>query len=246
MKKSFPVVVLFAVFLSMVFVGYKVSAGSGADAYKKADLKTGGLLYDKWFKLTGSKPEGTHPAYPAEGKQSGDSTWRCKECHGWDYIGKDGRYKSGSHYTGIPGLLDSRDKSPEALYAALSGSPHGFSGQIDENSLWALVKFIKEGQMDVRPYLDVSGGAKGSAVTGKDLYEKNCQKCHGVDGNTLDFNAKKDGVQGIGFLANDNPQESLHKIRWGHPGSKMPSMITEANLSDQETVDILAYSQTLE
>lgn len=247
MKRILPVAVIVAVFISMIFIGYKVSAVSASDWYERADLKSGGLLYDKWFKLTGSKPEGTHPAYPAEGKQSGDSTWRCKECHGWDYVGKDGRYGSGSHFTGIPGLLDSRNKEPEALYSALSGtgSPHDFSKEINEDFRWALVKFIKEGQMDMRPYLDKSGQAKGSVTAGQALYGKNCEKCHGADGNAIDFNGKKEGLQGVGFLTNDNPQESLHKIRWGHPGSEMPSMVTDAGLSDQETVDILAYSQTL-
>ena len=51
----------------------------------------GGQLYDKWWAVLGhDKPKQTHPAYPAEGKQKGDSTWRCKECHGWDYRGADG------------------------------------------------------------------------------------------------------------------------------------------------------------
>lgn len=31
---------------------------------------------------------------------------------------------------------------------------------------------------------------------------------------------------GVGWLSNDNPQETLHKIRWGHPGTGMPSMVT--------------------
>ena len=56
---------------------------------------------------------------------------------------------------------------------------------------------------------------------------------------------KKEGIQGIGWLARKNPQESLHKIRWGNPGSDMPSMVVDAGLSDAESVDILAYSATL-
>jgi len=28
--------------------------------------------------------------------RSGKDTWRCKECHGWDYMGVDGAYGSGS------------------------------------------------------------------------------------------------------------------------------------------------------
>ncbi len=42
----------------------------------------------------------------------------------------------------------------------------------------------------------------------------------------------------------DNPQETLHKIRWGHPGTAMPSMV-DVGLTDQQIGDILAYAQTL-
>ena len=45
----------------------------------------------------------------------------------------------------------------------------------------------------------------------------------------------------IGWLARANPQESLHKIRWGHPGSKMPSAVADHGLSDDDTVQILRY-----
>ena len=37
--------------------------------------------------------------------RAGADTWRCKECHGWDYAGKDGAYGSGDHRTGIVGVL---------------------------------------------------------------------------------------------------------------------------------------------
>ena len=67
-----------------------------------------------------------------------------------------------------------------------------------------------------------------------------------MNGNMIDFKGKKDGIQGVGWLANDNPQESIHKIRWGHPGSDMPSMIVDINLMEQDAINILTYSQSLE
>ena len=42
--------------------------------------------------LGAERPKGTHPAYLAIGKQKGKSTWRCKVCHGWDYMGEDCAY----------------------------------------------------------------------------------------------------------------------------------------------------------
>jgi thiosulfate dehydrogenase len=45
------------------------------------DTITGGRLYDEWWVNTDlTKPSGTHPAYPANGKKKGAATWRCKEC----------------------------------------------------------------------------------------------------------------------------------------------------------------------
>ncbi len=67
---------------------------SGQHAHDVTDIwamARGGQLYDNWMAVTeADKPIGTHPAYPKAGKKKGASTWRCKECHGWDYMGKDG------------------------------------------------------------------------------------------------------------------------------------------------------------
>ena len=253
MKKIlFRTIVVAVSILSLVLIASCATDGSQSGdsdgAYAKADLKLGGLLYDKWAKVRNLETAGNHPLYPALGKKKGGDTFRCKECHGWDYIGKDGRYSKGSHYTGIKGLYDSRTKSPEELYSALTDTDakHNFSKHLtDSGDIWALVKFIKEGQLDITTALGPDVKAKGSVSRGKTLFDSNCSRCHGEDGNKLDFKGDKNGVQGVGWLANDNPQESLHKIRIGHPGSAMPSMIVERGLSDSETVDILTYSLTL-
>ncbi len=218
------------------------------EGYKKADIKLGGLLYDNWYKIKKVKVSGNHPAYPAIGKKKGTSTWRCKECHGWDYIGKDGRYKKGSHYTGIKGVYDARKKGPEELYGALTNAKmkHDFSNYLSDSDTWALVRLIREGLIDIGTVLNPDGSAKGNFTKGKPLFQSACAECHGANGNKVDFNEKKKGIQGVGWLAKDNPQETLHKIRWGHPGSDMPSAIVDEKLSDADTIDILSYSQTLE
>ena len=54
--------------------------------------------------IEGDEPKGTHPAYPKAGKQKDSTTWRCKECHGWDYKGLDGAYAKGSHFSGTKGV----------------------------------------------------------------------------------------------------------------------------------------------
>jgi len=249
-----PTVVILAVIAIALFTFFNLNKSSANAeqlqskiSHWKADLKTGALLYDNWLEITSAKPEGNHPLYPAKAQKNGKTTWRCKECHGWDYIGDQGRYSKGSHYTGIKGVYDARSQASELLYSSLTNNDakHDFSAYLTASQLESLVKFLREGQADISLVLDNQGKAKGNAVNGKVLFETQCSSCHGSDGNDLDFKSDKEGIQGVGWLANDNPQEAIHKIRWGHPGSDMPSMIVDSNLSEQEAIDILTYSQEL-
>ena len=215
-----------------------------------ASMKNGGLLYDKWWKVNG----GTDPSpttfslysdSSSGGKTEGD-TWRCKECHGWDYIGDQGRYSEGSHYTGFDGLLDNKDDAKTAIFDAILdvGGPHDLSAVLSNDDALDLTKFVVDGMIDMYDYMDSNYLGTGDATAGATLFAANCASCHGTDGNTLDF--KDDaGVQGVGWLADDNPQETLHKIRWGHPGSSMPSAVVDGGLTDEQTGDILAHAQTL-
>src|SRR3989338_3803714 len=72
-----------------------------------ATIALGGKLYDNWMKTAGvATPEGNSPLWAGQttNTRTGKDTWRCKECHGWDYKGKDGAYSKGSHLTGFPGV----------------------------------------------------------------------------------------------------------------------------------------------
>lgn len=227
----------FVGFVIFMFVSISVQAGG----YDSGDIKKGGQLYDKWMSVVNKKSSGNHPLYPASAKKKGGATWRCKECHGWDYIGKEGRYKKGSHFTGIKGVMDLKDKAPKMLYSSLTSGKHDYSKILSSGDIWSLVKFIKEGTVNASASM-----TSGNAGNGKKHFTKSCASCHGADGNKLDFKSKKDGVQGIGWLANDNPQESLHKIRWGHPGiDKHPSGLKDLSFSETDVADVLAYTQTL-
>jgi thiosulfate dehydrogenase len=237
--------VLSAVFcLSLAVALTGPAAGEGKD---EKSLKLGGLLYDNWPKVTGKKPGGTHPLYPEGGKKQGPASWRCKECHGWDYLGDKGRYRSGSHYTGIEGILEEAGEGRAELLSSLrdADDKHDFSPWLSEAELEALALFMRSGLVDTRKAIGADGGVRGDKDKGGKLYAAHCAACHGAEGGTLDFKAKKEGVQGVGWLARENPQEVLHKIRWGHPGSDMPSALVDGGLSDGETVDILKHTQKL-
>jgi len=234
------------ILFSLVLLALAFPALAQISETRTAQLKRGAQLYDSWYAFAEGQPEGTHPSYPAEGKRSGADTWRCKECHGWDYLGKDGRYSKGSHSTGIKGVFGARSWSHEGLEKLLGpDGRHDFTGVLGKDDIHALALFVREGLADVRLAIDGSGKGRGSAEAGAPLYAAQCAGCHGPEGTALDFKGSKEGVQGVGWLARDNPQETLHKILWGHPGSEMPSMWVDAGLSYPEVIDLLSYSQTL-
>jgi len=219
-------------------------------AISAKDVAEGGRLYDKWWKVVSgaSEPTGNSPLWALQTKntRTGADTWRCKECHGWDYTGKDGAYGSGSHYTGFKGVYDIRIKSTREIVNILKGSVnpnHNFSALIGSDGLTKLAMFIAGGGIiDENTYIDYK--TKKPIVSdvkhGKELFDSTCSLCHGLDGRTLKF----DGVDVIGTISNDNPWEFLHKVRFGQPGTSMPTGI-EKDWSIKDAVDVLGYSQTL-
>lgn len=207
-------------------------------------IARGGLLYDNWYAvMERDAPDMTHPAYPAAGKQKGASTWRCKECHGWDYRGAEGAYAKGSHFTGIKGIRGMVGKPVAEVAKMIRGGPHGFTQEmISESALEKLATFVSLGQIDMDQYIDrASKVARGDSARGARFYQTVCAVCHGFDGKELNF-SDENKPEYIGTIAQENPWEALHKIRNGQPGVPMVSL---AALSIQDQVDILAYAQTL-
>ncbi len=241
--------------LAMLLAMFSVSCDNGdedewnEDNITSADAVQGGLLYDKWWAVTSSTaPSTDHPMWASQtgsNARTGSDTWRCKECHGWDYQGAAGAYGSGSHYTGFAGVWPARADASEDVFNQIGdGTNHDFSSVLTDDELYALTKFVTTEQIDVGLYIDLTTKvADGDAANGEALYENatatggQCITCHGDDGENYDFG-------GLSALANGNPWETLHKIRFGHPGSTMPSTVTKG-LSDQDAVDILAYAQTV-
>lgn len=228
-------------------------AAAWAQRPEPASVAAGGMLYDNWWKaVPGAKaPVGDHPMWTSQSasKQKGEVTWRCKECHGWDYRGKDGAYGSGSHSTGFPGIMVATTKSAEDLKAILKGSSnpkHDFSTVLNEAAMTHLVTFLKHGLVDMKPAIDLKTKtpAKADVNAGKRSFD-GCAACHGADGAKLDF-GKPGKPEYVGTVAKTNPWEFQHKVRFGHPGSdpEMPAGV-ETGLSFQDVLDLLVYAQTL-
>jgi thiosulfate dehydrogenase len=224
--------------------------------YVLADAVRGGLLYDKWWKVNGvSEPAQDHPLWALRpdtesNTRTGSATWRCKECHGWDYKGVDGVYGAGSHRTGIVGVFGTA-LSPQQLFDLLKAdSPetggHDMDGAgMTDRDLWDVVKMTLEGVIDTDEYIDGSGAFIGDEVSGSGSFFTDgfCVSCHGFDGTDINFGTEADPVY-VGTVAVENPWEFMHKVRFGHPASAMPALDL-LGWPIQDTADIGVYSATL-
>ncbi len=216
------------------------------------DSLRGGLLYDKWWTPLGlDAPEEDHPLWATQdtNARSGKDTWRCKECHGWDYKGVDGAYGSGSHMTGFVGVFQMAGGDANEVLAALQGATnpdHDFSTVMDEQALVDISLFIAEEIIDYDDVIDADKAAIGGDLElGEELYAESCADCHGPEGMAIDFKANVTKTQTISAVANGNPWEFLHKMRFGQPGeADMPPAI-DAGWTVEEQTSALAFSQTL-
>lgn len=246
MKRKIKVFSTLTATLTLIFFAFSAPLFSDDTAklsgMRFVQLARGGILYDNWPAELGVNLEKTHPFYPAEGKIKGSATWRCKECHGWDYKGKAGAYATGSHYTGISGIRSFANVDPLEIIKVLKNDVHAFGDMLSENDYDALAIFVSYGQVDTDLFIDrKTKKSIGDPANGGRIYLATCIKCHGMDGKEINFKDEKE-PEYVGTVAKKNPWESLHKIRWGHPGTPM---IALHFLELKEQLDVLAFTQSL-
>ncbi len=215
-------------------------------------------MYDKWWVANfATPPTAAPPLYPAVGVQSGSGTFRCKECHGWDYKGAAGAYSSGSHFTGIPGVLGSTMtagqmfdilKNPDGDGTGgttVNGHDFGTIG-LSDTDINDIVEYLQSWLIDTDTYIDGNKAFLGDPVAGQTNFDNAqasfaCQDCHGPDGDWLNFGTPED-PEWIGTVAVANPWELMHKVRVGQPNTAMPSWILDGG-TDQDVADIGRYAQ---
>ncbi len=204
----------------------------------------GGRLYDTWWAVTGTTPPTSdHPLWqyrpdPVSNPRTGAETWRCKECHGWDYKGVDGAYGTGSHRTGFPGILGTTLSAGE-LFTLLREPPsngggpgvlngHDYGSVLSDADIHDLVQFVLTQLIDVDVYLEPGTHLfLGDPVQGETYFQQGgvvmaCAICHGPDGTWHNFGTY-DEPEWVGTVASENPWEFMHKVRFGQPGEMMPS-----------------------
>ena len=213
-----------------------------------ATLNLGGQLYDKWWVVVEmDEPADDQPLWATQStnERSGKDTWRCKECHGWDYKGADGAYGSGSHFTGFKGVLDSASMSADELTAWLNGEAnpdHDFSVMGDV-AISALVTFMREEVVDTASSINDDKTINGDPAQGKGMFDNTCSSCHGTDGKRINF-GDPDDPEYVGTIARGNPWEFLHKAAFGQPGEPMPSGFG-LGWSLEDIANLAAFAQTL-
>jgi thiosulfate dehydrogenase len=223
----------------------------GPDTTLSGDALRGGLLWDKWWTVNGAPaPVGNHPLYPPIGQQSGATTYRCKECHGWDYKGAAGAYGSGPHYTGIRGVYGTTKTDAEMFeLIKMSAVPNGhrFSNYgLSDQDILDLMQFIRDDVIDTGLYIDGAGQFLGDEVQGQINYTTggwiSCNACHGDNGADINFGTPQ-SPEWIGTMAVYNPWELLHKTRFGQPGMPaMPSWLDWGG-TNQGATDLGRYCQ---
>jgi mono/diheme cytochrome c family protein len=200
----------------------------------------GGRIYDKWYaEINVPAPLNSHPLYPESAKYAtkAKSNWRCKECHGWDYQGNSGAYKSGKHATGIPGVLATQPTSVDQAEKLFTSAHNEIASQMKPVALKAVSQFLTTGLHNMDENIDrkTKKVKSGDAAKGKQNYEAICARCHGLDGKLPDDMKPFAGQMG-------NPWEVMHKIQNGQPNEEMPAFRV---LGMSFVLDTMAYMETL-
>lgn len=191
----------------------------------------GGKLYDDWAEEIDAKyPKDPHPLFPKGEKvdEAGSSTWRCVECHGWDY--------KGAH--GIRGIRNMAGAHPNTIIKVLLDDVHNLDHKLHYADLYDLAVFVSQGQVEMNEYIDARTlEARGNPDNATQYYLTLCATCHGDDGKSIRT------MPPMGRVASDRPWQALHKTLHGHPGDEMPAW--QASMAPATIKDVLAKLQTL-
>jgi thiosulfate dehydrogenase len=249
MKRFFGL--LFFVLLSLL-ASLAAARGAQSQSAVTGDAVQGARIYDNWMQaLDLSLPSGNHPLWDAQesNPRNGVSTWRCVECHGWDYKGELGAYGPySSHYTGFPGVQSMVGATEEQVLDWLNGSnnpQHNFLTLTNSTALLDLAAFLRTQQIDMDLLVDpYTGASLGDKREGQWAYRGTCASCHGPDGDTLNLGTTANPIY-LADLAVADPWQTIHKIRFGTAVNRNMPASEERGWSLTKVADVLAYVQSL-
>lgn len=227
------------------------------------DALQGGRLYDAWWEVTGAvEPSTDHPLWAfrpdlVSNLSTGSQTWRCNECHGWDYKGVDGEYASGQHRTGIPGVFGTTMSVPD-LTTLLTDPPsngggpgvlngHDMGSVMSPGHIEDIVAFLVSRVVETDDFVNPSTRHfLGDPIVGQSHYTtlgtfSRCSDCHGPTGADINFGTTMN-PEYLGTVAINDPLRFLHRTRVGFPGVPMLGWIANGG-DDQGAADIGRFAQ---
>ncbi len=207
-------------------------------------LSIGGKLYDNLFVMTGIEPpKNENPKFPADVSSKRYGTWRCVACHGWDYAGAGGERGADGKARAFHSLRGVIGADPKEIAAKIKSAPHAYSAQaLPDYVAEILGLFLSIGQYDRNALLNKSGLSSGSATDGQSIFEGACSNCHQLDGRAY-LRGERGDKSSLGWLARNRPEQVLHKVLNGFPGTDMLAM---RFMPDKQIGDLMAYLQTLD
>lgn len=235
--------------MAVVMAGSSAKAQS-VDASLEKDvgevfvLAIGGKLYDNLFTMTGvTPPTEENPNFPDYVSAKTLGTWRCVACHGWDYRGAEGERGATGKSLAFRSLRSLVGVDPKTIATKIKSAPHAYSAEVlPDFVVEILALFVSLGQYDSAIVLDAKRQSKGVASSGQPIFEGACSNCHQLDGRAY-LRGEKGDKSSLGWLARNRPEQVLHKIMNGFPGTDMLAM---RFLPDQQISDLMAYMQTLD
>ncbi len=203
----------------------------------EGDAVRGGLLYDKWWDVTGAdEPTEPHPLWKGEAESAAD-TWRCTACHGWFFTGEGDN----------PGILNLKGEDADEILPILKGSTnpdHDFSAVMEEQDLVDLALFISQKTFDASEIVTAEGKpVNGDAAAGETAFQV-CAACHGPEGMAINFHHdEEEPPEYIPTIAQEDPGEFLSKAHWGQPGHPEMPAGDSLGFTTQDYANLLAYLQ---
>lgn len=244
-----PVILLAVIILSATVSGR--AAPPPQTELPPGDPLRGGKLYVNWILVTTATVElDQHPLWPENPNNQvpAQLTWRCVNCHGWDYLGSEGITMTGLYRRADwPTLLSMTADAPEEILPWLDGQAnpaHDFSELMSLQDLADLAAFLSTGLVSPELVADLDTRfASGTTEVGQTAYRDQCMACHGGEGEKINLGTVQTPIF-LGDMAWINPWHISHILRFGHLSARVPPA-SEVNLSFSQQIDILAYLQTL-
>jgi thiosulfate dehydrogenase len=238
-------------FLVLIFIAAIPARTAYSQSDPPGDMLRGGRLYAAWDNLASDGlPEEIHLLWPENiaGEFPARITWRCVNCHGWDYLGSESKsFLTATRAMEYPNLFSMIAKSEEEILPLLNGETipnHDFSTYLNEQDLRDLSAFLSSGLTLPKLIADwETFQVQGTVEVGQQNFQEFCSFCHGLEGEKINLNTDQTPIF-LGDLAWSNPWRIAHIIRFGHHQTRVPPAEL-LGLSFSQQIDILAFTQTL-